>query len=74
MELILKYGAKNLILVHNHPSGDPSPSNEDKLITDDLTNMLKGISVNILDHLIIGSGKIYSLLTKSYIDRPKLFL
>lgn len=74
VELVLKHGARYVICVHNHPSGDPSPSNEDSLITVKLKDVLEILSVTLVDHIIIGAGKIYSLATKRYIERPKLFL
>ena len=74
IELILKHGAKYIICVHNHPSGDPSPSNEDKFMTDNLKNVLDILSVKMVDHIIVGNGKIYSFESGSYIEKPKLFL
>ena len=74
VELVLKYGAKNIICVHNHPSGDPTPSNEDKVVTEQLKNALEVLAVRLIDHIIIGDGKIYSLSSKNYIEKPKIFL
>ena len=74
VELVLKYGAKNIICVHNHPSGDPTPSNEDKVVTEQLQSALEVLSVRLIDHIIIGDGKIYSLSSKNYIEKPKIFL
>lgn len=74
IELILKHGAKHIICVHNHPSGDPTPSAEDKFMTDNLKNVLEILSVRMVDHIIVGNGKIYSFESGSYIQKPKLFL
>ena len=74
IELILKHGAKYIICVHNHLSGDPSPSMEDKFMTDNLKNVLDILSVKMVDHIIVGRGKIYSFESGSYIEKPKLFL
>jgi len=74
IEFILKYGAKYIICVHNHPSGDPTPSNDDKLVTEELEHILGLFSVRIIDHLVIGAGKIYSMASRSYIEKPKIFL
>ena len=74
VELILKYGAKNIICVHNHPSGDPKPSNEDKFMTQNLQNALEVLSVRLVDHIIVGDGKIYSFAFDNCIEKPKLFL
>ena len=45
-----------MIVVHNHPSGDPTPSPEDVSITEDLVKAGALIGVELLDHLVIGSG------------------
>ena len=47
-------GAKTIIVAHNHPSGDPSPSGEDIKITQQLVEAGKILRVQILDHVIIG--------------------
>ncbi len=46
----------SVIVVHNHPSGDPAPSPEDISITQHLVSAGKLLSVELLDHLVIGSG------------------
>jgi DNA repair protein RadC len=47
-------GASNIILVHNHPSGDPNPSSEDVRITKQLVEAGKLLGIPVLDHVIIG--------------------
>ena len=74
LELIFKYDAKFLICVHNHPSGNPEPSAEDIYMTGQLKMVLNNLEVPLLDHFIVGEGKIYSIETKSYIEKPKIFL
>ena len=53
--------AASLILLHNHPSGDPTPSQEDIEITRRLVEVGNVMDIKILDHLIIGGGKFLSL-------------
>ncbi|MCL2142082.1 MAG: DNA repair protein RadC, partial [Methanimicrococcus sp.] len=53
--------AAAIILVHNHPSGDPTPSKEDIEITKRLVDSGKLIGISILDHIIIGDGNFISL-------------
>ena len=54
-------GAVNIILVHNHPSGIPSPSAEDISITKKISDAGKMICVNLMDHIIVGdNGSYYS--------------
>lgn len=52
--------AHGIILIHNHPAGDPSPSKEDKKFTKDLGIVADALGVNFLDHLIIGDGEYFS--------------
>ena len=58
--------AVNIILMHNHPSGDPSPSNEDIKVTKRLTEVGDILGVRVLDHLIIGDRYV-SLKEKGYL-------
>lgn len=53
--------AAALVVVHNHPSGDPSPSAEDLRITRDLAEAGRLLDIDLLDHLVIGHGRWVSL-------------
>jgi DNA repair protein RadC len=53
----LRANASSIILVHNHPSGDPSPSWEDRSITDRLRQAGELLGIVVLDHVIVGSPK-----------------
>jgi DNA repair protein RadC len=53
--------AYSIILVHNHPSGNPEPSEEDTKITKELKNAGEIIGIKILDHIIIGNNDYVSL-------------
>ena len=53
--------ASSIIVVHNHPSGDPSPSEEDRGVTKRLADAGVLLGIPLLDHLIIGAGKFLSL-------------
>lgn len=57
----IKKSAATVILVHNHPSGDPTPSIEDLTITKRLVEAGELLGINVLDHIIIGDQKHYSL-------------
>jgi DNA repair protein RadC len=50
------HNAAAIILCHNHPSGDPQPSNNDKKITGQLIKAGKIIGIEVLDHIIIGDN------------------
>jgi len=53
-----------IILVHNHPSGDPSPSKEDSFITKRLCDAGDLLGIAVLDHIIVGSNDYYSFKEK----------
>jgi DNA repair protein RadC len=57
----LELGASALILVHNHPSGDPTPSKADIAVTKDIVKAAAPLGVTVHDHLIIGRGHHSSL-------------
>jgi DNA repair protein RadC len=52
----LEHGASAIILVHNHPSGDPTPSRADIEMTRDITAAAKALGIAVHDHLVIGRG------------------
>ena len=60
----VKSGGASIIICHNHPSGDPSPSKEDINITLRIKECGKILGINLLDHIIIGNRKYISLKEK----------
>ena len=56
--------AAAVILAHNHPSGDPTPSPEDVALTRKLVEAGSLLDIPVLDHLILGDGKFISLKEK----------
>ena len=54
------YNATRLIVIHNHPSGNPSPSKEDYLVTDQIMEAGNLLNIRLIDHLIIGKEKYFS--------------
>jgi len=56
----IKNSASRIILVHNHPSGDPTPSEEDLEITRKMIEVGEELGINVLDHIIIGGEKWWS--------------
>lgn len=62
-EEILKTGMSTFILVHNHPSGDVTPSMNDIKTTKDIKNGAELLGLKLLDHVIIGDGNYKSILT-----------
>lgn len=57
----IRHNAVSLVAVHNHPSGDPTPSSSDVTLTADLDRAGQLLGVEVLDHLIIGHGRHVSL-------------
>ena len=58
---VLEHNAAAVILVHNHPSGDPEPSQSDRQLTQTLKNALSVIGVRTLDHVVVGCEGCISL-------------
>lgn len=56
----IRESASGVILLHNHPSGDPDPSDDDINLTRRLTAAGKLMNIKVLDHIIIGDGRYYS--------------
>ncbi|MEQ1843981.1 MAG: DNA repair protein RadC [Nitrospira sp.] len=52
--------AAALVIAHNHPSGDPTPSAEDRLLTKRLADAGEILGITLLDHLVIGDNRFYS--------------
>ncbi len=63
----LELGASSLILVHNHPSGDPTPSNNDIAMTDRISEAAKAVDILLHDHLIIGKERELSFRAAGYL-------
>jgi DNA repair protein RadC len=59
--LAVSEGAAGVILVHNHPSGDPAPSAEDRAVTRQLGEAGRALGIPVLDHVVIGRGRYVSL-------------
>jgi DNA repair protein RadC len=62
LEEVIKTQAPKMILVHNHPSGDVTPSKADFSMTDRIYDAAKLVGVELLDHIIIGDNKFESIL------------
>lgn len=66
-KMALAESAASIIVAHNHPSGDPAPSREDIEITKKLIEAGKIIGIDVLDHVIIGDGRHFSMKEEGYI-------
>ena len=68
----IKAGATGLIFVHNHPSGNPEPSDSDKEVTRDLVYAGKIMQIKVLDHIIIGDNRYFSFAAAGLIERYEM--
>lgn len=62
----IRRSSASVICLHNHPSGDPAPSREDIEVTRRLLEAGKIVGIDLLDHVIIGDGRFYSLKEKGH--------
>lgn len=61
-------GSNRVMVVHNHPSGNPEPSIEDIEATERLYSMAKELDIDVVDHLIIGRSRFYSFASNKIIE------
>jgi DNA repair protein RadC len=71
IKLALKYAAASLIFAHNHPSGNPQPSKQDKAITQELVLACQAVGIQVLDHVIIGDNRYYSFTEAGLMEQYK---
>lgn len=67
VKFALSYNAAAVILVHNHPSGDPQPSQADYTLTTKLKQALELVGMRTLDHIIVGGEGCVSLAEQGYL-------
>ncbi len=63
----LKHNAVSIMLMHNHPSGDPEPSRQDIEVTRKINDAGKIIGVRLIDHIVFGDNKYVSMTERGYI-------
>jgi DNA repair protein RadC len=61
-------GATGIILVHNHPSGDPSPSSGDLEVTESLRDILRSVGIELIDHMIVTPSRSFSFRDVGLLD------
>jgi len=72
IEGAIKHNAASLIFVHNHPSGNPEPSKNDKEVTRDLVYAGSIMRIRVLDHIIIGNNRYFSFAGEGLIEEYEL--
>ena len=68
----IEHSATGIVLVHNHPSGDPHPSREDIDLTKKLIEGGNTLDIDVLDHVIIAGSTYYSFVDEELLFRPRL--
>ncbi len=63
----MRHNAVSVVVTHNHPSGDPSPSQADAQLTEGLRNALETVEIRLTDHIIVGHQEAYSFHRSSRI-------
>lgn len=71
LEEAFKHNARSVIFVHNHPSGDATPSSSDLKLTTQLENAAKTVDLLVHDHIVIGKEKHYSIKEKCWVREKK---
>lgn len=72
MSKALQNFAAAIVCIHNHPSGNPDPSQEDKRFTKELVIAGKAMQIRVLDHVIIGDDKYYSFADEGLIEKSQI--
>lgn len=67
LEKAFQHNASGLIFIHNHPSGEPTPSSDDMHLTDAISQLSTPLGISVLDHIIVGRGKFFSIKSNSFI-------
>ncbi|MPM29795.1 hypothetical protein SDC9_76336 [bioreactor metagenome] len=68
-QVAIQYASAGILVAHNHPSGDPTPSNEDLKVTQNLIESGRVMGIPLLDHLVIGHGRWHSLRSTGMFER-----
>jgi DNA repair protein RadC len=67
----IRAGAAALVVAHNHPSGDPSPSAEDRMVTDRLRQTGDLVGIEVLDHVVVGDDRFFSFAEGAMAPIPR---
>ena len=67
VKICLEHNAAAVILVHNHPSGDPEPSQADRVLTRKLQDALNLVDIRTIDHIVVGSEGCVSMAEQGYL-------
>jgi DNA repair protein RadC len=68
IESALSRNSAGIVLVHNHPSGNPGPSREDKALTSEIADAAKTLDIRVLDHIIVGKDGYFSFMEQGLLS------
>jgi DNA repair protein RadC len=68
IEAAISHHATGLILVHNHPSGNPEPSEEDKQLTRTIVEAARTLDIRVLDHIVVGKDGYFSFMENNLLS------
>lgn len=71
IESALSRNSAGIVLVHNHPSGNPGPSREDKVLTSEIADAAKTLDIRVLDHIIVGKDGYFSFMENGLLSAGK---
>lgn len=74
VETALNYNANSVVLCHNHPSGNPQASPDDVSTTRSLYKLLLGLSITLLDHIVVAGEQTYSMVQSGDISHAEVLL
>jgi len=63
----VREGAAAVVVAHNHPSGDPTPSSEDRAVTDRLQRAGELLGIELLDHVVVGDARCFSFAEETFL-------
>lgn len=63
----VREGASAVVVAHNHPSGDPTPSREDRLVTERLQEAGQLLGIELLDHVVVGEDRCFSFAEEAFV-------
>jgi len=72
LQIALSNHVPAVLLAHNHPSGDVTPSEQDKILTHDLIIAASSMELRVFDHIIIGENRYYSFADKGLIEKYEM--
>jgi len=72
VETALNYNAHSVIICHNHPGGTSEPSVDDVMTTKRLRDLLEGMNINLLDHIIVAGEEAYSMAQHGDLSRDRI--